>query len=51
MISLTPIVNWADVAADLQTIVSGALTAIIPVAVALFGVVLGWRFVRRLIGR
>jgi hypothetical protein len=45
------LVNWADVATDLQGTLSSALTSIVPVAVAVFGVLIGWRLLRRFIGR
>jgi hypothetical protein len=45
------IVDFAEVASQIQSILTSAVTAIVPVAVSLLGVFLGWRIVRRLIGR
>jgi len=47
----TGLVDFSQVASQIQSILTSAVTAIIPVAVSLLGVFLGWRIVRRLIGR
>jgi len=45
------LVDFAEVAQSIQTTLTSAVSAIIPVAVSLLGVFVGWRVVRRLIGR
>jgi type III secretory pathway component EscT len=48
---MTPIIDFADVATDLQQVLTTAITAIVPVAVALLGATIGWRYLRRFLGR
>jgi hypothetical protein len=45
------LVDFTQVASQIQSTLTSAVSAIVPVAVSLLGVFIGWRVVRRLIGR